>query len=523
MKPNQFDVIIIGSGIGGLTSAAILSKAGKKKVLVVEQHWKLGGLTHEFMRKGKFSWDVGLHYVSRMEPGSLPKNIFDFITEKKLKWNSLPHEFEKFIYPDFTFTVPSNELEYTNKLCQQFPNEAKSIKNYFKDMKKATDWARLKITSEMVPGVISFFINLWNLKNEKMAVSTTKSYLDANFKDEKLKSLLVTHWGDYGLPPGQSAFVMHSLVTVNYLEGAIYPEGGASQIAKTIEPVIEANGGKCLVSCEAKRLIVENGNITGIEVQYKKANMCTEIFKAPIIISDTGALHSYTHLIKGFIPNHYADQLAQLPAGMSALTLYVGFKANPKDLGAKGQNIWIFENYNHDESWQNSFGALNGKPTGCYLSFPSLKNTEAKAHTAEIISFTKFESFQKWAGTRWQDRGEEYEQLKNTISEGLLNLVEKNLPGFKDLVEYTELSTPLTYVDLAAKDHGEFYGLAASPERYKLKWLGVKTPLKNFYLTGSDAMSLGILGALMGGMATASCVLNPGGYYKIKKTIDSYS
>ena len=108
---NKYDVIVIGSGIGGMTTAAILSRLAKKKVLVLEQHFELGGQTHEFRRKGKFSWDVGLHYVSMMEEDSVGKKVFDYITKGQVKWNHLPYEFEKFIYPDFTFTVPSNEEE----------------------------------------------------------------------------------------------------------------------------------------------------------------------------------------------------------------------------------------------------------------------------------------------------------------------------------------------------------------------------------------------------------------------------
>ncbi|MBP9163496.1 MAG: NAD(P)/FAD-dependent oxidoreductase [Leptospiraceae bacterium] len=521
---SKYDAIVIGSGIGGLATATILTKVGKKKVLVIEQHWELGGLTHEFKRKVKFSWDVGVHYIGKMKEGEMGGNIFNFITNKKLKWNALPYEFEKFIYPDFTFTVPSNEKEYTEKLCKQFPEEKVAIKTYFKDMKKAGRWAQLKMMAELVPSFIGFFIRLWNQRSEKLALSTTQEYLDAHFKNPKLKALLVSQWGDYGLPPAKSAFLIHSIIATHYLEGAVYPEGGASTIAEAAKTIIESNGGKCLLSTEVTRLIVEDNTVIGVEVQHKRGEKQVEIFEAPIVVSSTGALHSYSKLLKGFVPESYYADLKAIPKGKSAVTLYLGLKKDPSELGFKGENNWIYESYNHDEEAANSDNTLlKGNPKACYLSFPSLKNKSAKGHTAEIISFANFDSFVKWENTKWRKRGEDYEALKKIISEGLLNLVEKHYSGFKDLVEYMELSTPLTYVELSGRPNGEFYGLSATPERYKLKWLGAKTPLKNFYLSGSDVMSLGIMGALMGGVATAASILEPAGFPKIMKAVNAES
>ncbi|MDJ0719946.1 MAG: NAD(P)-binding protein [Prochloraceae cyanobacterium] len=111
---NKYDAIVIGSGIGGLTAAAILSKYNHKKVLVLEQHYVIGGLTHEFERKG-FHWDVGIHYVGEMGEGEIGRKIFDYITEGKLRWNKMPDPFEKFVYPDFTFEV-YNEIARSSGL-----------------------------------------------------------------------------------------------------------------------------------------------------------------------------------------------------------------------------------------------------------------------------------------------------------------------------------------------------------------------------------------------------------------------
>lgn len=518
----KYDVIVIGSGIGGLAAAAILSKMAKKKVLVIEQHWELGGLTHEFKRKVKYSWDVGLHYIGNMPANSLPMQVFDYITDKKIKWNHLPYEFERFIYPDLTFTVPSNEKEYIKKLCDLFPEEQVAISRYFKDMKKAAQWASLSMMANLVPSLIGFFIRLWSKFSENLATSTTKSYLDKNFKNEKLKSLLVSQWGDYGLPPGKSAFVIHSIIATHYLDGGIYPEGGASSIAKAAEPIIEASGGKCILSAKVNKLIIEKNRVKGVEVEHKRGEKQVEVIEADYVISTTGALHSYGELLKGYVPDSYREELEKVSRGKSAVTLYLGLKKDPRELGFQGENSWIYESYNHDKEAENTFDTLlKGNPRACYLSFPSLKNNSANAFTAEIISFANFNDFTRWTNTKWKKRGEDYDNLKAKIAEGLLNLVEKKYPGFKDLVEYQELSTPLTYIELAGRPSGEFYGLAATPEKFKIKWLGAKTPIQNFFLGGTDAMSLGITGAMMGGVAAAACILDPAGFPKIIKAVES--
>jgi len=146
--------------------------------------------------------------------------------------------------------------------------------------------------------------------------------------------------------------------------------------------------------------------------------------------------------------------------------------------------------------------------------FPSLKNPDAVTHTAEVIGFVEYEKFAKWAGEPWMKRGEEYEALKEQVTENLLALVEKKYPGFKDLIVYKELSSPLSTEHFTGSPKGSIYGMGSSPERYKMKSLGVKTPVKNLYLTGADAFIFGIGGALIAGVATAGQLSGSFGFFK---------
>ncbi|MEO1290630.1 MAG: NAD(P)/FAD-dependent oxidoreductase, partial [Chloroflexota bacterium] len=150
---------------------------------------------------------------------------------------------------------------------------------------------------------------------------------------------------------------------------------------------------------------------------------------------------------------------------------------------------------------------INGKVSHCYMSFPSLKNPDATTHTAELIALLDAEPFAQWQDDTWKKRGEDYEQTKQKISEALLNFVEERHPGFRELVDYCELSTPLSTEHFTGFKNGQIYGTPAIPERYEAEWIGVRTPIKNLYLTGTDATSHGVVGAMMAGAMSASLIL----------------
>ena len=126
---NKYDVIIIGSGIGGLVAGGILAKMNKKRILILEKHYEIGGLTHEFKR-GPYSWDVGLHYLGTDFMDGLAHYILGYITDNNLKFNKMPHIFEKYIYPDFTINVSENKKEYIKELHKYFPDEKIRLKKY---------------------------------------------------------------------------------------------------------------------------------------------------------------------------------------------------------------------------------------------------------------------------------------------------------------------------------------------------------------------------------------------------------
>ena len=518
----NYDAIVIGSGIGGLTTAVLLTKIYKQRVLVLEKHFVPGGQTHEFMRVKngkKYHWDVGVHYIGEMAKGVMSRKIFDFVTDGNLKWNKMPHFFENFVYPDFTFRQPANPKEFEKALIAKFPNEEEGIKQYFKDIKIAAKWFQSNSVSKLMPGWMYSVMNLFKKDNSGLALSTTKDYLDSIIQDEKLKALLTTIWGDYGVPPSKSAFVMHSLVVRSYLYGGYFPVGGAGAIAENMVPIIEKGGGKVLTSCNVKEIIIENSKATGGKATGVKFNKKDKeyIFFGKNIISDTGAYNTYMKLIPKDVNIPFRDEIKNAMDDFSTTTLYVGLKESAEKLGLKGENYWINTSYDHDETFKKSKNS--NEISSAFVSFPSLKNPKAKSHTAELITFSHYDNFIKWKDTRWLKRGNDYIEMKKEISEKLLDFVDKYIPGLKDLTDYAELSTPLTLEYFTEWKKGSFYGIPATPDRFKYKWVSPKTPVKNLYLTGSDALSIGVVGAMMGGVFSIAAIKGMKGFMKIMKEI----
>lgn len=509
-QQNQYDLILIGSGIGALTVASLMALLKGKKVLVLERHFKAGGFTHSFKRQ-KFHWDVGLHYVGDMAKGTPTRSLFDLITGSQVDWTPMPDVFEKFVYPGFTFNVRSRKENYISDLIERFPQEAKAIRQYFSDVEKATMAFQMQLMRRSGSWMLKLLSNFWGLFDPQPFKETTKEYLDRHFQSPELKALLASQWGTYGLPPEKSPFPLHALIVRHYLNGGYYPVGGAGVIASSVQKIVEEKGGKFLLNREATQILIENGRAVGVRVRKINAKDSNhEEYYAPVIVSNVGAANTYLKLIPSEYPITFRESLRSFVEKNSPttnVTLYLGLSKDLRCLGIQGENYWIYNSLDHDKtSQQGGEWVAGNKPLPqVYLSFPSLKDPKAEAHTAEIMAFTDYDEFAKWRNQPWLKRDDEYQALKQRLSGDMIAFVEKHLPGFADLIEYQELSTPLTNEHFTSHHSGAIYGLPFLSERLRgenLPWTDPKTPIPGLYLTGADVASLGVVGAMMGGVVT---------------------
>ena len=512
----SYDVIVIGSGIGGLTTAGLLARAAGKRVLVLERHTEPGGLTHTFRRDGA-SWDVGVHYIGQLGPGSQGRAYFDYLSGGELEWNRMPDAYDRCVYPGVDLRVSSDPVRYERDLVAAFPQEARAIHRYFQDIRRGTRWVTLGFIQGMVPGPAASLLSAAQRLGGRRATQTTKAYLDAHFRSPRLKAVLASQWGDYGLPPSRSAFAVHALIVSHYLEGGWFPRGGSARIARTFEKGIEQAGGAVRVAQEVTEILTENGAAVGVRVMdHRGAQVRERVYRAPVIVSAVGASNTFNRLLPTFGEIGRRTEparrtLEHLGTGTSAVTVFLRLREDPRSIGIDGGNIWVNRDLDHERAQRFSDSLLEGHPHDVFVSFPSLKSGE-NPHTAELISFCEAKAFHQWAEHPQGKRGPAYSALKERIAQGMLELAESAAPGLTKLVDYVETSTPLTYEHYTAHPAGAFYGPPATPLRFRSRPLGPRTAVAGLFLSGQDVGSTGIMGAMMGGVAAASQILGPRGY-----------
>lgn len=525
----NYDVIFIGSGIGSLAAASLLSQWENKRCLIIEKHWQAGGYTHVFKRKKKYVWDVGLHYVGQIGEGEQIRRVFDTISKGNLKWNRMPDVFDKFIYPDQTFGHRSRVENFRADLEAQFPAEKDALAQYFQDIQDVLIWFQRTEIGKNLPLALKWLIPLIK-KDVPYALMTTETYLKQRFESEKLRSLVASQWGDFGLPPSQSAFCIHAILVNHFFNGAAYPVGSSEAIADSIIPIIEAAGGKVVTSHAVEEIIVENGKATGVRVKNLRpvdgAKEADVTFSAKTIVSCAGAYNTYVKLLKAEETADFKTRILDFNKRnppVSHISIYLALKGSAAKLGMQGENHWIYDSWDHEMTYKNRIDWVSrGRAPMAYLSLPSLKDPKAEVHTAEIITFAPYGEYEKWKDQPWHKRDEAYKALKEKAAQLLIKFVDERYKGFADLVDFYEVSTPITTEHMTSHDQGAIYGLACVPERFdidKSPWCQVHTPIKNLHLTGADSTSLGIAGAMMGGVATCAHLMKPWHLPKLLKLV----
>lgn len=504
----SYEAILIGSGLGSLSTAAMLAKEGKK-VLVLERHYTAGGYTHVFKRPG-YEWDVGIHYVGEMERrNSLTRKLFDYITDGQLKWADMGEVYDRVVIGEATYDFVKGTENWISRMKAYFPEEEAGIDAYVEAVFAATKASGSFFMEKALPPLLGKLAGGYLRRGLlKYAARTTLDVVRSCTENERLIKVLTAQFGDYGLSPAESSFAMHAALVRHYFAGGYFPVGGSSRIVETIAPVIAAAGGTILINAEVDEVVVENNHATGVRMKDGT------VFSAKTIISGAGIVNSYEKFLpQATVARHgLRKQLQQVRPSVAHVCLYIGLKGTPEALQLPKANYWVYPaTGTHEESIARYLEDIRSPFPVVYISFPAAKDPDWSRRypgrsTIDIITLMPYEVFEEWEGSRWKKRGDAYEALKESLSQRLLEALYEREPQLRGQVDYYELSTPLTTRHFVNYDRGEIYGIEHTPDRFRLKFLRPHTPVKNFFLTGQDIVTVGIGGALVSGLLTAAAI-----------------
>jgi all-trans-retinol 13,14-reductase len=521
--PKDIDAIVIGSGIGGLTCAGLLSRAGKR-VLVLEQHYIAGGCTHSFVEHG-YEFDTGLHYMGNIDKR---KKILDLITEEPIEWDKMGTKENGYVYDEIRigklsqdlskveqwheYDLPAGREAFVKLMVSKFPKEEATILKYLDIVKQAASkdlFFNLKIVqSKWLTKVLNF---LFGDKFFKLKHRTALEVVSQLTDNEDLRAALLGQFGDYGRLPSEESFFLHASVVQHYLEGGYYPRGGSTVFARQIIPVIERTGGRCLVRKAVKQILVENGKACGVEMSNG------DKIYANMVVSACGVPNTYKKLLEpAHVPTGLMSKIDSVGYSCSMVYLFVGLKGTPEELKLRGANIWHWPDMDYDRMLRRFNEDPENAPIPLFIGFPCAKDSDWNNRypgksNAVILTMCNFEKFKEWEHKRQGKRGDDYDELKKMFEKRILEGMFSYYPQLKDKVDFTMVGSPLTFNHYIGSQQGEVYGMKNTPERFCSEdWLRPKTDLPGLFLTGQDVTTLGITGAMMGGVLTAHAVLGYG-------------
>ncbi|MFK8015048.1 MAG: phytoene desaturase family protein [Gammaproteobacteria bacterium] len=515
----SYDAVVIGSGMGGLTTAALLSDLGQR-VCVLEQHYTAGGYTHSYEREG-YEWDVGVHYIGDVGSQTRTKRMFDHLSDHQLTWAPMADEYDRFYVGDKVFNAMAGKDEFRANLLRQFPEEGAAIDAYLGLLKQASGATYSATMARLLkPWQRAAAAPVLKWRTPKLLYRTTWDVLSELTDNRDLIATLCGQWGDMGLPPKQSAFMIHAMIARHYMFGGFYPVGGSWQIAKSILPKIQSAGGDVFTYARVKQIAIEGGKVSGVIMDDDHHIACEQV------VSAAGVANTFEHLLpdSAVAKSGYTQKKPSVRPSFAHLGLYIGIQKSAAELGLPKTNFWIYPHNDYDRAVADFVADKDAPFPVVYISFPSAKDPAyEKRHpgtaTIEVVAPAPYEWFSAWEDSTWGKRGDDYEAFKAQLGERLMRYVYDKLPQLGGSVDYYEVSTPLSTNWFAGYRQGELYGLDHTPERLQQDWLGPRTRIPGLWLSGQDTLTCGVTGAMMAGMLTATAMSGVGKMTPLLKQI----
>ncbi len=491
MMEETFDIIIIGSGLGGLVCANILLKEGYK-VLVLEKNNKLGGNLQTFSRDKRI-FDTGVHYIGSLEEGEVLYKIFDYLgIIKELKLKKMDEKFDLISFDNDPneYPVSQGKENFINNLLEFFPEEKQSLQKYM----------------ELVQEYVNHF-PLHNLKSgnfyleENIEIIGKKAdeVINSITQNEKLRAVLSGINFLYAGEKDKTPFYIHALILNTYIKSSWRCVKGGSQIAKLLGKKIKEKGGKIVKNAEVENIFMEDE-----EVKYLQTSDGRK-FYARRFISNIDAKKT-VKLMKGEeIKKSFQKRIFNNKDTISSFSLFLTLK--PGTIPYKNYNYYHYKNA--DKVWEVADYSEENWPENYMISFGTKTGNDEFAEEMTILAYMKYDEVKQWEDTfhtvsHKNSRGEDYEKFKEQKAEILLKEVEKKIPDIRNAIINTYVSTPLTYRDYMGTSTGGMYGFVKNANNPLQSFLTPRTKIKNLLLSGQSIGLHGIFGVAIGGILTCS-------------------
>lgn len=488
----QYDVVIVGSGLGGLACGTMLAKEGYK-VCVIEKNKQIGGNLQTFVREGVV-FDSGVHYVGGLDKGQNLYQLFKYLgIMDKLKLRKLDEDvFDAILFEGdpVVYKYAQGYENFIRVLAEQFPEEE----------------AALRIYCDKIKDVCSRF-PLYNLRKgdyfdkiEALEIDT-KTFIESITSNKKLQNVLAGTSLLYAGEPDKTPLYVHALVLNSYIESSWRFVDGGSQIARYLSRQIVGSGGRIINYTEVVKFVEEGDKIAYVE------SSAGEKFYGNLFISNLHPAKTLEMTESDRIKKAFRTRINSLENSISVF--YVNVVLKPKTMKYVNHNYYYFA---VEDTWSVLDYKLENWPMGFAFYYSASSEDTEYCDGVTVMTYMRFDEVAKWKDTfntvaNENDRGAEYEEFKKVKSEMLFDMVEAKFPGFKDSIQSYYTATPLTVRDYIGTDDGSLYGITKDYREPMRTFISPRTKISNLYLTGQNLNLHGVLGVTVNAVMTCSQIL----------------
>lgn len=506
MVNTDYDIIIIGSGAGGLAAAVPLAQAGQR-VLVCEQHEVPGGWTHSFTLQG-YRFSPGVHYIGEVQPGGSLRRVYEGLgVLQDLEFCELnPDGYDHIFIGAERFDFPKGKANLAARLKDRFPQDAAGIDGYLDTSMGLIEGASFLGQDSRLGQITGAVSHAGSLL--RWFTRSGQELIDHYISDPVLRGVLAGQSGDHGLPSSQVSAFFQAGITQHYLNGGYYPRGGGFAIPRAFVRALKKAGGKILLNTMVDRILLEDGKAIGVRLADG-----TEI-RSRYVISNADPEVTFGKLIgRDQLSTRLRRKLDGVKYSGSALSLFFAVDMDLRAAGLDSGNNWFYDRADVDGIYQlglTDYALTAATPPGMFLTVTTLKDPSKMHHghhTCEAFVFVGYEPFQKWAQERSGAHAADYEALKEDLAWRLFQSLDQRVPGISQHVVFWSLATPLTNEHYINATRGNLYGIEKSRKQVGPWAFPVQSEIEGLLMCGSSTESHGVAGVTGSGLTAAHTIL----------------